>query len=113
MEQIRCWWYSVIASFEEDEENQKRGAVVIIWWMDYLRRESDLTPEIRKEIFGAIRWLPIRPYNSMHICIDDSITKHLLARVQIALNPAEIRYNYKVHAGKYGRVESMHCFLVY
>lgn len=96
---LRCWWYSVIAAFEEDEENQKRGAVVIVWWMDYLRREPDLTPEVRKEVFGAIRWLPIRPYNSMHICVDDSISKHLLARVQIALSPPEIRYNYKIHAG--------------
>ena len=98
----------MIAAFEEDEENQKRGAVVIIWWMDYLRRESDMTPEIRKEIFGAIRWLPIRPYNSMHICMDDSISKRLLARVQIALSPTEIRYNYKVHYGKLGRVQGGH-----
>ena len=89
----------MIAAFEEDEETQRRGAVVIIWWMDYLRRESDLTPELRKEIFGAIKWLPIRPYNSMHICADDTLSKRLLARVQIALSPPEIRYNYKVHFG--------------
>jgi len=89
----------VIAAFEEDEENQKRGAVVIVWWMDFLRRDPDLNPEIRKEIFGASRWLPMRPYNSVHLCMDGSVAKRVLARVQIALSPPEIRYNYKVHVG--------------
>ena len=68
--------------------------------MDTLRKDPDVTPELRKEIFGAIRWLPMRPYNSIHICTDNMIGKKLLARVQIALSPPEIRYNYKIHSGE-------------
>lgn len=74
---------------------------MLIWWMDYLRMDPDVTPELRKEIFGSIRWLPMRPYNSLHICIDDhSASKKIVARVQVALSPPEIRYNYKIHTGE-------------
>lgn len=99
--QCKCWWYSVICALEEDEENQKRGVVVIVWWMDYIRKDPDVTPEMRKEVFGAIKWLPMRPYNSIHVCMDNSILKKLLSRVQIALSPPEIRYSYKIHTGEY------------
>eukprot|EP00934_Nitzschia_sp_Nitz4_P002333 Nitzschia sp. Nitz4//scaffold80_size88189//78525//80210//NITZ4_005094-RA/size88189-augustus-gene-0.52-mRNA-1//-1//CDS//3329558651//2333//frame0 len=96
---VKCWWYSVISLFEEDEETQKRGCVAIVWWMDYFRKDPDVSSELRQEMFDSFTWLPMRPYNSVHLCMDDTITKHLLGRVQVAMSPPSFRYCYRIHKG--------------
>ena len=90
---------------------QKRGAVVIVWGMDYLRRDKDVSAEMRKEVFTALSWLPMRPYNSIHLCMDGGPMKAFFSQVQIAISPPEIRYSYKVHTGTYatrGNTDTKH-----
>ena len=58
-----------------------------------------MSAELYDEAFYLTRWLPMRPYCSLHICMRDTLPYHILARLLIATTPREIRYNHKIHAG--------------
>jgi hypothetical protein len=58
-----------------------------------------MSNELYDEAFFLVRWLPMRPYCSLHICMRDTLPYHILARLLIATTVPEIRYNHKIHAG--------------
>lgn len=88
-----------ITLFEEDEETQKRGAVLIHWWMDAFSNLPCAENDLYNEAYYLVRWLPMRPYCSIHVCMLDTDPYHIFARIMIALTVPEIRYHHKIHTG--------------
>jgi len=88
-----------IVLFEEDEETQKRGAVLIHWWMEPFSSRPPPDHDLYNEAYYHVRWLPMRPYCSIHVCMLNTVSYQIFHRIMIALSVPEIRYHHKVHTG--------------
>ena len=106
-EQYKCFWYIILSAIEDDEETQKRGIVAIVWWMYHpLQLDPEFDSDLRNETILSLQWLPMRPYSSTHVCMDDnySMMKRILSRFMMAVSPKEMRYGIQVHHGSYTEV---------
>jgi hypothetical protein len=55
--------------------------------------------ELYNEAYFLVRWLPMRPYCSIHVCMLDTPSYQIFARIMVALTVPEIRYHHKIHTG--------------
>lgn len=96
--QYRVWWFQLICA-AEDEYTQKVGAACIHWYMGEFNPDPDVDNKLRQEVYKSINWLPLRPFTCLHVCIDNSPLKALVAGVISATAPKELRYNIRIHKG--------------
>lgn len=67
--------------------------------MEPFRNLPSADHDLYNEAYYIVRWLPMRPYCSIHICMQDTPAYQIFARMMIALSVPEIRYHHKLHTG--------------
>jgi hypothetical protein len=95
-------WFILICWFEDDVETQRKGAIMIAWMMDCVRLDEEAGSSFANEMRLANYWMPMRLLNGIHLCIDKTQGKQLLAKVlSAAVVDRQLRPNFKIHEGAY------------